>query len=75
MYKCIHDLVTLKLKYTNYPINLFPFFFNWNKAVALFCLNHSANFTLNGEELEVFIALQMGRTQVKGEKQKSCKIC
>lgn len=49
------------------PINLFPFYFNWNKAVALFCLNHSAIFTLNGE-LEVSIALQMGRTRVKGEK-------
>lgn len=47
------------------PINLFPFYFNWNKAV---CLNHSAIFTLNGEELEVSIALQMGRTRVKGEK-------
>lgn len=50
------------------PINLFSFYFNWNKAVALFCLNHSAIFTLNGEELEVSIALQMGRTRVKGEK-------
>lgn len=47
---------------------MFPFYFNWNKAGVLFCLNHSAIFTLNGEELEVSIALQMGRTRVKGEK-------